>query len=746
MSKAREDKTRPSDGSTDELTVDEDTSTGDLAPVQPIVDGVLVEQTQVSPKPSTLSTAVDMGPTSPIGESASVLPTEYASNVETQIQSDDQLLYEPSEPIPIAEGAISPLGGTKSQSQVGPYRVSRRLGVGGMAEVFLAEQRGPADFRKQVVVKRILPHLHFHSENVELFLREAKTAARLSHPNVVQIFELGTDESGYYLAMEYVDGLTTYDLMRFAWGQGESVPIEVVVQIIADAARGLHHAHELRGDNGEPLHLVHRDISPDNLMLSRDGMTKVLDFGIAKGAQSPAVTRTGELKGKIPYMSPEQIRCEALDRRSDLYSLGVILYWMLTGKRPFVGTSEFVIMNSIIHDTPVPLRAKNESVPSSLEGVVLRLLAKSPNERFPDGLQLAETLEKLFPASREKTAAFAQRMIRRRDEGAPQRANSLPGFPAAVLSASGEVVSLPVNANDVETGHAPPPIALKKSGVPAQTVVLRGTIERRENATAQRDRVYKRGIAFASVFGLVFIFLATMFSSTATVAPDAPAPSPPVSVLPSNANDNVLPQAKSSPPDANTSPLGEATPSPPLETKDSALPAQAAERIPAPPPKNAKTANKERTKRKRATLERSAALVDVPTPLKPVRTKAPQNVEWRSRANRVLGKGTGTLQMPKGDDVLIAYDKVRKIKTKLSVRDGAIDYEDAPRGTLEVRLFPFGEVYIGKEKLGTTPFPPVKLVVGRYRLRIVYEGKEREELVSIREGKSTKVKLNLTKS
>ena len=744
MTKARDEKTRLTEGATDELTVDDDTSTGDVAPVLPVIDGVLIQQTQVTSRSSMLATVVDTGPTIPLAEPTLAPPAEYASDVATQIPSDEHLLHEFSEPRPLAPGPISPLGSGSTISNVGPYRVNRRLGIGGMAEVFLAEQTSPADFRKQVVVKRILPHLHFHSENVELFLREARTAARLSHPNVVQIFELGTDDSGYYLAMEYVDGLTTNDLMRFAWGQGESVPIEVVVQIIADAARGLHHAHELRGDNGEPLHLVHRDISADNLMLSRDGMTKVLDFGIAKGTQSPAVTRTGELKGKIPYMSPEQIRCEPLDRRSDLYSLGVILYWMLTGKRPFVGTSEFVIMNSIIHNEPVPLREKNDAVPASLEKVVLRLLAKSPSDRFIDGQELAETLEKLVPASREKSAAFAQKMMQRREEGGPQRASTLPGFPAAVLNASGQVESVQTHETGMETEGAPP-IALKKSGVPAQTVALRGTVERREHVTEQRKHKDKRWLAVASISVIALLIAASIFSSTSTEALDSTGPSALQNAVPSQGDDNAPSQDKSSLPPANTSLPTQAAPPPSFETKESARPLQAAERVTVAPPKKAKAAPKGRTQRTRAARQPLAPPAPSAAPMQSVRTKAPRRIEWRSLANQVLGKGTGTLKIPEGDDALLAYDMLRKIKTKLAIRGGGVDYEDAPRGTLEVRLFPYGDVYIGEEKLGTTPFAPVKLVAGRYLLRIVYEGKEREERVSISEGKSTKVKLNLMK-
>ena len=750
MSEPDDRRSKTADAASAQLTLKEDMSADRGKGLKAGEKDIHSAQTQVMSQPPLSSDTRTAHPTIPMPATEAATEPEDASESENRAGSDNPLLYEASEPHPVSGGAVAPLGNDTVVSTIGPYRISRRLGVGGMAEVFLAEQTGPANFRKQVVVKRILPHLHFHAENVELFLREARTAARLSHPNVVQIFELGEENSGYYLAMEYVDGLNTYDLMRYAWGKGEAVPVEVVVQIIADAARGLHHAHELRGDDNEPLELVHRDISPDNLMLSRDGMTKVLDFGIAKGAHTPTLTRTGELKGKIPYMSPEQIRCEPLDRRSDLYSLGVILYWMLTGKRPFVGKSEFVIMNAIIHDEPVAPREKNSSLPKSLDEVVLRLLAKTPDSRFANGLQLAETLEKLFPASREKAAAFAQKMIRRRDEGGPQRAQSLPGFPAAILDSSGQVKSAGEEKEDAVAVPLAPPIELKNSGFQAQTVVLRGTVARREQETNQAKR--QNAVWLLASFALVASGLVTwlVFSPTeqvtqAVVEPDALQVEALAQPSPEALNEGPgqpLPSAMSASEKPGSSPTSKAD-------SLSVAPAPKENREPATPqktkPQKSKRARKEPAKRKQAAQRLSAARNEISVARKPVRTKAPRRIEWRSRNNQVLGRGTGTLQLPDKANTLIAYDRRRGTKTVLPIRGNAVDYADAPRGRLDVRLFPYGDVYLGKERLGTTPFAPVELVVGKYRLRIVYQGKEREESITIREGKSTRVKLNLMK-
>ncbi len=290
--------------------------------------------------------------------------------------------------LPLALGTALPEG-----QRIGRYALLRRLGRGGMAEVFLARQEGPSDFAKTVVVKRMLPHLSENKRFVDMFLREARVAARLNHPNVVQIFELGQDQDTFFLAMEFIDGITLHKLAKRAWRQHRALPTEVIVRAMADVALGLHHAHTLLDDEGQPAGLVHRDVSPDNLMMTRDGVTKVLDFGIAKStAQRGPVTKTGELKGKIPYMSPEQIQGHTLDGRSDLFSLGVTFYWLLAGKRPFDGATEVLTLKHVLDDQPVPPSRINNRVPVALDRLVLRLLAKDPRRRYQSGHELHDRL------------------------------------------------------------------------------------------------------------------------------------------------------------------------------------------------------------------------------------------------------------------------------------------------------------------------------------------------------------------
>ena len=246
---------------------------------------------------------------------------------------------------------------------IGKYKLVRLIASGGMAEVYLARQAGAAGFEKLVCLKRILPHLARDRQFVEMFLNEARLAARLDHPNIVSIHDLGEANGNYFIAMEFIDGPSLRAVAKRAQERGERLPIAEVVKIVSMAAGGLHYAHDLAGPDGKPLGLVHRDISPDNVLVHRNGMAKVVDFGIAKAANSSGMTRTGTLKGKVAYMPPEQLRGDALDRRADVFALGVVLYEMLGGKRPWEGDSEVSLIGRIMTEDPQPLSVLRPEAP-----------------------------------------------------------------------------------------------------------------------------------------------------------------------------------------------------------------------------------------------------------------------------------------------------------------------------------------------------------------------------------------------
>jgi serine/threonine protein kinase len=279
---------------------------------------------------------------------------------------------------------------------LGKYKLVKLIASGGMAEVYLARQAGAAGFEKLVCLKRILPHLARDKQFVDMFLNEARLAAQLDHPNIVSIFDLGEANGNYFIAMEFIDGPSLRAVHKRAAERNELLPIPEIVKIISMAAGGLQYAHDLTDAQGKPLGLVHRDISPDNILVHRNGSAKVVDFGIAKAANSSGATRTGTLKGKVAYMPPEQLRGEQLDRRTDVFALGVVLYELLAGRRPWEGDSEVALIGQIMTQDPAPLAELRPEVPEELVGLVNRALAKDRSERFQSCHELQAEFEALL--------------------------------------------------------------------------------------------------------------------------------------------------------------------------------------------------------------------------------------------------------------------------------------------------------------------------------------------------------------
>ncbi|MEL6182338.1 MAG: serine/threonine-protein kinase, partial [Myxococcota bacterium] len=208
-------------------------------------------------------------------------------------------------------------------TRLGKYSLKRKLATGGMAEIWLAEQQGPAGFAKTLVIKRILPHLADDSKFVEMFLDEARLAAKLEHPHIVRISDLGLADGSYFIAMEFIDGPDLDYIIERAEQLGTRVPLPIAARIMADSLAGLEFAHTFVDEQGNPMNLVHRDISPHNILVNRAGVSKIVDFGVAKAASSTHKTQTGAIKGKFAYMSPEQIANNPLDGRSDVFAMGI---------------------------------------------------------------------------------------------------------------------------------------------------------------------------------------------------------------------------------------------------------------------------------------------------------------------------------------------------------------------------------------------------------------------------------------
>ncbi len=274
--------------------------------------------------------------------------------------------------------------------RLGRYQLIKRLAVGGMAEIFLARAQGIDGFEKLVVCKCILAERAGDQSWVDAFLDEARLAATLAHPNIAQVFDVGRERDLHFFTMEYVHGADLREVQSAAKG---ALPLEIAVAIVVGVASGLHYAHEQCDSAGRPLNIVHRDVSPSNVLISYDGAVKVVDFGIAKAAVRRAATRTGTIKGKAGYMSPEQCRGEALDRRSDLFAIGILLYQLTTGVVPFDEENEYAIIRRVVDEdvaSPTTIRA---DYPPALEAICMRALRRSRDERYSTAQEMQVDLE-----------------------------------------------------------------------------------------------------------------------------------------------------------------------------------------------------------------------------------------------------------------------------------------------------------------------------------------------------------------
>jgi serine/threonine protein kinase len=275
----------------------------------------------------------------------------------------------------------------------GRYQLLKRIAGGGMGEVFLARQSGIQGFEKLLVIKTLLPNLTEDNEFVSMFLDEARIAARLAHPNVVQIFDLGEEGEVYYIAMEYVHGEDVKRIWKQAYHKKEVIPVPLAARIIADAAAGLGYAHRLSDQDGKLLGVVHRDVSPQNILVTFDGGVKLIDFGVAKAAGRMTRTQTGALKGKYAYMSPEQVEGEELDQRSDIFALGIVLWEMVTGSRLFRADSDVATLKAVSRCDVVPPSEQNANVPPELDPIVMKALARDRDQRYPTAEDLRLDLE-----------------------------------------------------------------------------------------------------------------------------------------------------------------------------------------------------------------------------------------------------------------------------------------------------------------------------------------------------------------
>ncbi len=296
-------------------------------------------------------------------------------------------------------------------TKFGKYTLVERIAVGGMAEIYRAKTFGAAGFEKDLVIKRILPQFSADDDFVRMFIDEARLAAKLQHANVVQIFDFDNADMGdgtsYFIAMELVDGKDVRHLLKESVRQNKPLSVPMCLHVAIEALKGLHYAHT-KAEDGKPLNIVHRDVSPHNLLVSYAGEVKISDFGIAKAAARASATSNGMVKGKLAYMSPEQVTGQALDRRTDVYSMGIVLYEMLTRTRLFAGQTDAEVISKVRDAVVPPLRQRNPQVPPDVEQVVMKMLAHSVNNRFQSAADAARALSQTSAYSANEAAPLGE--------------------------------------------------------------------------------------------------------------------------------------------------------------------------------------------------------------------------------------------------------------------------------------------------------------------------------------------------
>jgi serine/threonine-protein kinase len=432
---------------------------------------------------------------------------------------------------------------------LGRYELLLPIAQGGMATVWAARQKGSRGFQKTVAVKTMLPALSDDPQFEQMFLDEAQLASRIHHPNVAEILDLGEQDEILYLVMEWVDGEALSVLHKSAKKSETHLPQRIALRVVAQACAGLHAAHELKDENDQYLDLVHRDVSPQNILVTYDGIVKMVDFGVAKAiGRAGGETTAGQLKGKVPYMSPEQARGGKVDRRTDVFAMGIVLYKLTTGVHPFLGENDLVTMRNIISRPVMSPRVKNPDFSPELEQVLMTCLHKEPEKRFQTMADLDRAIDRVLAITGasvvdDDVGSFVRGIMG--DRGQKRRAALRDAVRAADERAAG-IASAPAPSAVVHEGVTdllitrmasgvkedmipssirdapvePLPSSQSLTAVAGESVDLPGLRPRR------RTLVVGAIATVAALLGVAVLVLQKPSASPAAVAPAAGAPGP----------------------------------------------------------------------------------------------------------------------------------------------------------------------------------------------------------------------------
>lgn len=338
------------------------------------------------------------------------------------------------------------------------YRVVEKLESGGMAEVFRAESEGLQGFRKQVAIKRVLPHLSSKKKFIQMFLDEARLSAQLSHSNCVQVFDIGVGDNAFFIVMEFVDGANLKSVIDVLRKANREFPVECAVYIALEICKGLSYAHELTDPNGVPLHIVHRDISPPNVLITKFGEIKIVDFGLAKANSQLEKSEPGIIKGKFSYLSPEAAMGQEVDARTDVFAVGIMLWELLAGQRLFLGDTDFQTVKKVQAAQVPSISQINRHVPAELERIINKSLARDPTQRYGTardlGLELSKFMFKFgVPVSTFDIARLVQGAMKERAKTRAPQASIIDQLIAEALL---EFTSLGEDGKPTEQGAGAP--------------------------------------------------------------------------------------------------------------------------------------------------------------------------------------------------------------------------------------------------------------------------------------------------
>ncbi|SEL01019.1 Serine/threonine protein kinase [Stigmatella aurantiaca] len=543
-----------------------------------------------------------------------------------------------------------------SGRKLGKYEVLCRLSTGGMAEIFLASQRGLAGFRKLVVLKQILPDIKGEEEFVRMFLDEAKVTAAFNHPHIAQVFDLDIAEGELFLAMEFVPGATLVEVAKACRLAGEAIPMGLSLAAARDTALALHYAHTFTDPLGRPSPVIHRDVAEKNIMVTYEGVTKLLDFGIAKNLARRGRTQVGMVKGTSGYMSPEQLLGEPLDSRSDLFSLGVVLHECLTGLRLFHAKTPEAGAGAVLHGQVPPPSRGNKAVPPELDAIVLKALARKREDRYASTLEFARALERAVGPliwHPEQNGELMQRLFADRREQTRQllvSGQDLSGDTTGEVRLS-QIFALPV---------PPPPEPQGPSGLPQITPALPSPSPR---------------MASASALTVPSATLPSPSEETqvASKAPE-PAPRPPAPPVPRRPTSSTLPPVTpSEPPRRRTNgslpPVASkrAVPAEPASPEPSARPQAPDEGARRGPPARPRSASSERIPRATGHPPARPSQSRLPTPPAPEPSEdESDSSEFITRPYQVLPPGgdeepADTNETPLPEDALPESDETNII-------------------------------------------------------------------------------------